>query len=47
MEQAVSMLQLLAAEHGEHAVNPFATGIGAFALLLLALWITTRLNRDR
>ncbi len=45
---AVSMLQLIAAEHGEREVaNPFVTGIGVFALLVLALWITTRLNRDR
>jgi hypothetical protein len=37
------------AEHGgNHAsLNPYVTGIGAFAVLMLLLWITTRFNRDR
>ncbi|MET3983762.1 hypothetical protein ACIQWR_06165 [Streptomyces sp. NPDC098789] len=46
-------LVLLASEGaGEHAgnhesLNPYLTGGGAFVLLLLMLWVTTRLNRDR
>ncbi|MFD4760201.1 hypothetical protein ACFWOJ_15305 [Streptomyces sp. NPDC058439] len=45
-------LVTLAAEGGEHGGNhqsltPFLTGGGAFAVLLLLLWITTRFNRDR
>ncbi|MBA2949211.1 hypothetical protein [Streptomyces himalayensis] len=41
----------LAAE-GEHggnheSLNPYLTGGGAFFVLLLLLWITTRFNRDR
>jgi hypothetical protein len=37
------------AEHGgNHAsLSPYVTGIGAFAVLMLLLWITTRFNRDR
>ncbi|GGU41231.1 hypothetical protein [Streptomyces lavendofoliae] len=36
------------AEHGNHAsLNPYLTGGGAFVVLLLLLWITTRFNRDR
>jgi len=39
------------AEHGEHSehgsLNPYVTGGGALAALLLLLWITTRFNRDR
>ncbi|MBL1067804.1 hypothetical protein [Streptomyces sp. 7-21] len=36
-------------EHGEHGstLNAYAVGGGALAALLLLLWITTRLNRDR
>ncbi|MEU6012669.1 hypothetical protein ABZ826_01005 [Streptomyces sp. NPDC047515] len=45
-------LATLAAEGGEHGGNhetlsPFLTGGGAFVVLLLLLWITTRFNRDR
>ncbi|MDJ0384659.1 hypothetical protein [Streptomyces sp. G-G2] len=46
-------LVLLASEGaGEHggshdSLNPYLTGGGAFCLLLLMLWVTTRLNRDR
>ncbi|WP_406494045.1 hypothetical protein OG936_10255 [Streptomyces sp. NBC_00846] len=45
-------LVTLAAEGGEHGGNhqsltPFLTGGGAFVVLLLLLWITTRFNRDR
>ena len=35
-------------EHGHHdSLNAYAIGGGTFAALLLLLWITTRLNRDR
>ncbi|MBU6530539.1 hypothetical protein ACFUIW_04255 [Streptomyces sp. NPDC057245] len=42
----------LAAEGEEHGGNhqslsPYVTGIGAFVVLMLLLWITTRFNRDR
>ncbi|NJP99429.1 hypothetical protein [Streptomyces zingiberis] len=45
-------LVLLASEGGEHGGNheslsPYLTGGGALVGLLLLLWITTRLNRDR
>jgi hypothetical protein len=37
-----------ASEHGQHgSLNAYAIGGGAFAALLLLLWVTTRLNRDR
>ncbi|EGX60522.1 hypothetical protein SZN_07073 [Streptomyces zinciresistens K42] len=33
---------------GNHeSLNPLITGGGAFVILMLLLWITTRLNRDR
>ncbi|MGC0340811.1 hypothetical protein [Streptomyces sp. SLBN-8D4] len=46
-----AQLATLAAE-GEHGGNhesldPLVTGGGAFVILLLLLWITTRFNRDR
>jgi hypothetical protein len=45
---AASALRTLAEEgHGHESLNPYAIGGGAFAALLLLLWITTRLNRDR
>ncbi|MDT0270664.1 hypothetical protein RM844_30770 [Streptomyces sp. DSM 44915] len=38
----------LASEGGPHAsLNAWGIGAGALAALLLLLWITTRLNRDR
>ncbi|CAL9451413.1 MULTISPECIES: hypothetical protein [Streptomyces] len=43
----------LAAEGGEEhggnheSLSPYVTGIGAFVILMLLLWITTRFNRDR
>ncbi|WP_037681011.1 hypothetical protein [Streptomyces albus] len=45
-------LIVLASEGGEHggnheSLNPYLTGGGALFALLLLLWITTRLNRDR
>ncbi|GAA3381399.1 MULTISPECIES: hypothetical protein [Streptomyces] len=46
-------LVLLAAEEGgQHSGNhdslsPYLTGGGAFVILMLMLWVTTRLNRDR
>ncbi|WP_320783712.1 hypothetical protein [Streptomyces sp. CRN 30] len=47
-----AQLVTLAAEGEEHGGNhaslsPYLTGIGAFAVLMLLLWITTRFNRDR
>ncbi|GAA3395726.1 hypothetical protein [Streptomyces roseoviridis] len=37
------------AEHGgnHESLNPYLTGFGSLAALLLLLWITTRFNRDR
>ncbi|MER7762684.1 hypothetical protein [Streptomyces sp. NPDC097619] len=37
------------AEHGGNhdSLNPYLTGGAAFFILMLLLWITTRLNRDR
>ncbi|MFF5634826.1 hypothetical protein [Streptomyces sp. NPDC012825] len=37
------------AEHGgnHESLSPYLTGFGAFGVLLLLLWITTRFNRDR
>ncbi len=36
-------------EHGgnHESLSPYVTGIGAFVILMLLLWITTRFNRDR
>ncbi|MFP8882533.1 hypothetical protein [Streptomyces mangrovi] len=52
LPDTVHTLTLLAsgAENGEHggaSASPYATGLGALAVLLLLLWITTRFNRDR
>ncbi|MFD4571157.1 hypothetical protein ACFWNK_08185 [Streptomyces sp. NPDC058417] len=49
---AAAQLVTLAAESeekgGNHeSLNPVVTGVGAFAVLMLLLWITTRFNRDR
>ncbi|WP_330296369.1 MULTISPECIES: hypothetical protein [unclassified Streptomyces] len=37
------------AEHGGNhdSLNPYLTGGAAFFILVLLLWVTTRLNRDR
>ncbi|MFD3873918.1 hypothetical protein [Streptomyces sp. NPDC058623] len=37
------------AEHGSNhdSLNPYLTGGAAFVILMLMLWVTTRLNRDR
>ncbi|MER5930628.1 hypothetical protein [Streptomyces venezuelae] len=46
-------LVLLASEEAEKhggnhdSLNPYLTGGGAFVVLMLMLWVTTRLNRDR
>lgn len=33
---------------GNHdSLNPYLTGGAAFFILMLMLWVTTRLNRDR
>ncbi|MFE4637607.1 hypothetical protein ACFRJ1_30100 [Streptomyces sp. NPDC056773] len=33
---------------GNHdSLNPYLTGGAAFVILMLMLWVTTRLNRDR
>ncbi|MEU2245671.1 hypothetical protein [Streptomyces sp. NPDC019224] len=36
-------------EHGgnHESLSPYLTGGGAFVVLLLLVWITTRFNRDR
>ncbi|UED88819.1 hypothetical protein [Streptomyces profundus] len=45
---AVDAVLPLASESGAHdSLNAYAIGGGALAALLLLLWITTRLNRDR
>jgi hypothetical protein len=49
---AAAQLVTLAAEGeekgGNHqSLDPLVTGGGAFIVLLLLLWITTRFNRDR
>jgi hypothetical protein len=49
---AAAHLVTLAAEGEEHggnhdSISPWLTGGGAFVILLLLLWITTRFNRDR
>ncbi|MFD7508094.1 hypothetical protein ACFV5N_01915 [Streptomyces sp. NPDC059853] len=41
-------LTTLASEGGGHdSLNPYFIGAGTLAGLLVLLWITTRLNRDR
>ncbi|MEV6953302.1 hypothetical protein [Streptomyces sp. NPDC051183] len=45
-------LVVLASEGAEHggnhdSLNPYLTGGAAFVILMLLLWVTTRLNRDR
>lgn len=49
---AAAQLVTLAAEGEQHggnhdSISPLLTGGGAFVILLLLLWITTRFNRDR
>ncbi len=49
---AAAQLVTLAAEGEEHggnhdSISPWLTGGGAFVILLLLLWVTTRFNRDR
>lgn len=38
-----------AEQHGGNhdSLNPYLTGGAAFVILMLMLWVTTRLNRDR
>lgn len=52
LHSTANALVALAAEGGEHGgehatLNPYLTGGGALAALLLLLFITTRFNRDR
>ncbi|MEV1005891.1 hypothetical protein [Streptomyces sp. NPDC049881] len=52
LQPAAEALTLLANEeggggHGHESLNPYAIGGGALLALLILLWITTRLNRDR
>ncbi|CAL9442864.1 hypothetical protein [Streptomyces sp. enrichment culture] len=49
---AATQFVTLASEGGEHggnhdSLNAWVTGGGAFVILMLLLWITTRFNRDR
>ena len=49
---ATAQLVTLAAEGEQHggnhdSISPWLTGGGAFVILLLLLWVTTRFNRDR
>lgn len=46
LSSSAHALTAVAAEEGGH-INPLVTGGGAFLVLLLLLWITTRFNRDR
>lgn len=50
-QSTAAQLITLAAE-GEHggnhdSISPYVTGGGAFVVLMLMLWVTTRFNRDR
>jgi hypothetical protein len=51
LSSTAHQLVTLAAEGeqgGNHeSLSPYLTGGGAFFVLLLLLWITTRFNRDR
>ncbi|MFD5861185.1 hypothetical protein [Streptomyces chartreusis] len=52
LHSAAAQLVTLAAEGEEHggshdSISPLVTGGGAFIILMLLLWITTRFNRDR
>ncbi|QDQ11524.1 hypothetical protein [Streptomyces spectabilis] len=52
LHSTAAQLVTLASEGGEHtdehaSISPYITGGGAFVVLLLLLWITTRFNRDR
>ncbi|MEV8015696.1 hypothetical protein AB0O76_04925 [Streptomyces sp. NPDC086554] len=52
LHSTAAQLVTLASEGGEHggnheSLNPLVTGGGAFVVLCLLLWITTRFNRDR
>jgi hypothetical protein len=52
IHSTAAQLVTLAAEGEEHggshqSLSPFLTGGGAFVILLLLLWVTTRFNRDR
>ena len=51
LHSTAAQLATLAAEGengGNHeSLSPLVTGGGAFIILLLLLWITTRFNRDR
>ena len=45
---AAQLVTLAEGEGGNHeSLSPYVTGGGAFLVLLLLLWITTRFNRDR
>lgn len=48
LSSASASLTTLAAEGGQHdSLQPFLVGGLVLLALLLCLWITTRLNRDR
>ncbi|MCX4832620.1 hypothetical protein OG785_24045 [Streptomyces sp. NBC_00006] len=51
LHSTAAQLATLAAEGengGNHeSLSPLVTGGGAFIILILLLWITTRFNRDR
>ncbi|MEU8751376.1 hypothetical protein DMH25_19830 [Streptomyces sp. WAC 01325] len=52
LHSAAAQFVTLAAEGEEHggnhdSISPLVTGGGAFIILMLLLWITTRFNRDR
>ncbi|MEV5318240.1 hypothetical protein AB0K92_11375 [Streptomyces sp. NPDC052687] len=52
LHTTTAQLVTLASEGGEHGGNheslsPLLTGGGAFVILMLLLWVTTRFNRDR
>ncbi|MGW2558846.1 hypothetical protein ACWCXB_06275 [Streptomyces sp. NPDC001514] len=43
----VSLAEVTEHEGAHESLSPYLTGGGAFFILLLLLWITTRFNRDR
>ncbi|WP_326701860.1 hypothetical protein OG909_08935 [Streptomyces sp. NBC_01754] len=48
MSTAQQLVTLAEGGGGNHeSLNPYVTGGGAFIVLALLLWITTRFNRDR
>jgi hypothetical protein len=49
LHAAAAPVRSLLAESSDahHSLNPFVTGGGALAVLLVLLYLTTRFNKDR